>query len=97
MFGAQIMNTLREKAGMTDYVVVSKRTIDEAQHQSDLHVEHYRTYNKAFHGHKPSPSGYGENIGTLFANVNENATMNTAKRIITHLILSETFRDADSD
>ncbi|WP_161496966.1 SEC10/PgrA surface exclusion domain-containing protein [Streptococcus suis] len=97
LFGAQIMNTLREKAGMTDYVVVSKRTIDEAQHQSDLHVEHYRTYNKAFHGHKPSPSGYGENIGTLFANVNENATMNTAKRIITHLILSETFRDADSD
>ncbi|HEM5310947.1 TPA: SEC10/PgrA surface exclusion domain-containing protein, partial [Streptococcus suis] len=96
LFGAQIMNTLREKAGMTDYVVVSKRTIDEAQHQSDLHVEHYRTYNKAFRGHKPGPSGYDENIGTLFANVNENATMNTAKRIITNLILAETFKDADS-
>ncbi|HEM5246047.1 TPA: SEC10/PgrA surface exclusion domain-containing protein, partial [Streptococcus suis] len=82
---------------MTDYVVVSKRTIDEAQHQSDLHVEHYRTYNKAFRGHKPGPSGYDENIGTLFANVNENATMNTAKRIITNLILAETFEDANSE
>ncbi|HEM6353546.1 TPA: SEC10/PgrA surface exclusion domain-containing protein, partial [Streptococcus suis] len=97
LFGAQIMNTLREKAGMTDHVVVSKRAIDEAQRQSDLHVEHYRTYNKAFRNHKPLLSGYGENIGTLFANVNKNATMNTAKRIITNLILSETFKDADSD
>ncbi|MGQ7544523.1 SEC10/PgrA surface exclusion domain-containing protein [Streptococcus suis] len=97
LFSAQIMNTLREKAGITDYVVVSKRTIDEAQRQSNLHVEHYRTYNKAFRGHKPSPQGYTENIGTLFANVNENATMNTAKRIVAHLILSETFEDADAD
>ncbi|NQG30088.1 SEC10/PgrA surface exclusion domain-containing protein [Streptococcus suis] len=96
LFAAQIMNTLREKAGMTDHVVVSKRAIDEAQRQSDLHVEHYRTYNKAFRSHKPLLSGYGENIGTWFLNVNKNATMNTAKRIITNLILSETFEDANS-
>ncbi|HEM2816183.1 TPA: SEC10/PgrA surface exclusion domain-containing protein, partial [Streptococcus suis] len=97
LFAAQIMNTLREKAGMTDHVVVSKRAIDEAQRQSDLHVEHYRTYNKAFRGHKPLLSGYGENIAFLSINVNENATMNTAKRIIAYSILSETFKDANKD
>ncbi|HEM5247348.1 TPA: SEC10/PgrA surface exclusion domain-containing protein, partial [Streptococcus suis] len=38
-----------------------------------------------------------ENIGTWFINVNKNATMNTAKRIITNLILAETFKDANSE
>ncbi|EHC02836.1 hypothetical protein SSUR61_1346 [Streptococcus suis R61] len=93
MFTAQIINTLREKAGF-DPIVVSKRAIDEASRQADLHMEHYLTYNKLFMGHKPSP--YDENIAWYGTGNGGALTMATAKQWITHFTLSEFLLDADS-